>query len=59
MLLGFDYFIGVDAEWMSKFYEFSDLIRISLIGVIVILSSLFYFLVSKWIFRVSNKDFYI
>lgn len=59
MFLAFDYFVGIDSEWMSKFYEYSGLVRISLVAVIVILSCLFYFFISKWVFRVSNKDFYL
>ena len=58
LLFAFNYFIGIDTEWMSEFYEYSGLVRISLVTVIVILSSLFYFFISKWVFRVSNKDFY-
>ena len=59
MLIAFDFFVGIDSEWMSKFYEYSGLVRISLLTVIIILSCLFYFFISKWVFRVSNKDFYL
>ena len=59
MFFAFDFFVAIDSEWMSKFYEYSGLARISLVTVIVILSCLFYFYISKLVFRVSNKDFYL